>query len=160
MNHKSDSLARDMDEWFRAIDRFMNRMQQVACTQQPTPSLALECWRPAVNIYETQEDLIVLLEIASIEPEDLNIWTESDQLLIKGQRSNLMQDDIQTIHQFEIWSGAFACQIPLPVAVNPTHARADYQAGLLKITLTKRSAAESTHHQGTTQTSVSIQINQ
>ena len=126
MNYNHDSLSQNRDEWFRAIDRFMNRMQQVACTQQPTPSLALECWRPAVNIYETSEHLIVLVELAGIAPEDLSIWTEADRLLIKGQRANLMQEDIQTLHQIEIWSGAFACQIPLPTAVNPAHTTANY----------------------------------
>ncbi len=158
MNQEWYSLARQMDEWTQAMDRFMDRMQQVACTQRPTSSLALESWRPAINIYETQEDLVVLIELAGIKPEDITILIEAHQLHIEGQRPNLIPDKAQTLHQVEICSGAFAFSISLPIQVRLTQPETHYQAGLLEIKLAKSSANLPQNHQGNSPNSVSIHI--
>ena len=141
MAQERDHLVRQLDEWTRAVDRFMDRMQQAACAQQPTPSLALECWRPAVNIYETQERVMVLVELAGITPEDVTVQLEPRQLVIQGQRPGVMPEAVQTLNQVEIWSGAFAFQVPLPSRIDPAQAEANYHAGLLEIRLPKHLTA-------------------
>ena len=141
MAQEWDSLANRMDEWTRAVDRFMDRMQQAACAQQTTPSLALECWRPAVNVYETQERVIVLVELAGITPEDVTVQVEPRQLLIQGQRPGVMPEAVQTLHQVEIWSGPFAFQAPLPTRIDPAQAEASYHDGLLEIQAPKHLTA-------------------
>ena len=153
-----NSLVRQMDEWGRSMDRFMDRMQQVACTQQPTPSLALECWRPAVNVCETPEKVVVLVELAGVEPKDISIQAQSNQLIFEGQRLNRMPESVQRLHQIEIWSGSFSFQIPLPALIDPTQADANYQAGFLEVKLTKLPLTAPANRQGGSQLSGSIRI--
>ncbi len=158
MTQEWNSFARQLDEWTRAMDRFMDRMQQVACAQRPISSLALEGWRPAVNIYETPDQVVVLIELAGINPEDVTITIDAHQLLIQGQRPNLIPEGAQRLHQIEICSGVFAFSIPLPTHVEYTQLDTHYQAGLLEVKLAKHPANLSTHPQGSSQDSVSIHI--
>ncbi len=158
MNQEWNSLARQMDEWTRAMDRFMDRMQQVACAQRPMSSLALEGWRPAINIYETQENVVVLIELAGINPEDITITIDAHQLLIQGQRPNLIPEGAQRLHQIEICSGMFAFSVPLPTQVEHIEPETQYKAGLLEVKLTRHPAKRSPDHQGSSQDSVNIHI--
>ena len=141
MAQEWDKLVGRMDEWTRAVDRFMDRMQEAACAQQPTPSLALDCWRPAVNIYETQEKVVVLVELAGIKPGDVTVQLDPRHMLIRGQRPGIISEAVQTLHQVEIWSGPFAFQVPLPTRVDPAQAEAKYHAGLLEVRAPKRLSA-------------------
>ncbi len=158
MTQEWNSLVRQLDEWSRAMDRFMDRMQQVACTQRPISSLALEGWRPAINIYETPEHLVVLIELAGIDPEDVMITIDAHQLLVQGQRPNLIPEGAQRLHQIEICSGVFAFSVPLPTQVEHIEPETCYQAGLLEVKLTKHPANLPVNHQGGSQDSVSIHI--
>ena len=141
MAQEWDSLVSRMDEWTRAVDRFMNRMQEAACAQQPMPSLALDCWRPAVNVYETQDKVVVLVELPGIKPEDVTVQVAPRQVFIQGQRPGIIPEAVQTLHQVEIWSGAFAFQVPLPTRVDPAQAESKYHEGLLEIQAPKRLTA-------------------
>ena len=138
MNQERDNLIKQMEEWTRVVERFVNHMHQVASTQRLMPSFALEPWRPAVNVYETGEAVVILAELAGIDPEKTIVQLEPSQLVIQGQRQGIIPKTVQTFHQLEIWSGSFAFEVSLPRLIDPRQAQASYRDGLLEVWLPKQ----------------------
>jgi HSP20 family protein len=139
MNQEWDKLFRQMDEWMRAMDRFM---AHVAGARPPTPSFIPTPWRPAINVYETEEEVVVLAELAGVDSEDVMVQFEPGRLRIWGQRREVMPERVKTVHRMEIQSGPFAFEVPLPTSVDPDRAEASCKAGLLEVRLPKRSVAQ------------------
>ncbi len=140
MNQKGDNLIKRMEEWAEVVERFMNHMHQVASAQRLMPSFALEPWRPAVNIYETEEAVVVIAELAGIAPEKTIVQLEPSQLVIQGQRQGIIPKTVQTVHQLEIWSEPFVFEVSLPRPINPRKTQASYRDGLLELWLAKQGA--------------------
>ena len=138
MNQERDNFIKQMEEWARVVERFLNHMHQVASAQRLMPSFALEPWRPAVNVYETEEAVVVLAELAGIDPDKTIVQLEPSQLVIQGQRQGIIPKTVQTVHQLEIWSGSFAFEVSLPKPIDPGQAKASYRDGLLEVWLPKQ----------------------
>ncbi len=107
------------------------------------PSTNALAWSPAVNIYETEESLVVVAELAGVLPEDINIKYEANRLLVWGLRRQPNMESIRAIHRMEFQMGPFAFVVELPGSVSAEGADAQLDAGILQILLPKRSAAES-----------------
>lgn len=101
------------------------------------PSSSTVIWRPPTDVYETPEELVVLLEIAGVAEEDMAVTLFSDLLVIEGTREQPPASGIHACHRLGIKYGAFRSEVYLPVAVDHDHVRAEYQNGLLRITLKK-----------------------
>ncbi len=92
-------------------------------------------WRPSTDVYETEENVIVKMEIAGMRDEDLEVTIQDSLLLISGSRSD--STERKAYHQMEIPFGKFSLGIELPVRVNIDTATADYKDGFLTIQLPK-----------------------
>ena len=138
MNQEREHLIKQMEEWTLVVERFLNHIHQVASAQRLMPSFALEPWRPAVNVYETEEAIVVLAELPGIDPEKTIVQLESSQLVIQGQRQRIIPETVQIVHQLEIWSGPFFFEVFLPEPSDPREAQASYRDGLLEIWLPKQ----------------------
>ncbi len=147
-NQGWNNLLIEMDESARKIDHLVNQTHQVSETQEPSEPCATEdviCSKPTVNVYETEDTVIVLAEIAGIGPEDVIISLESDQLIIKGQRRYVMPEEIQVFHRMEIWLGPFSLEVPLPEGISAVAAEASYHAGFLEVRLPKQTTGRVQH---------------
>ena len=92
-------------------------------------------WRPPTDVYETEENLIVKMEIAGMRDEDLEVVVQDNLLLISGSRSDSIER--KAYHQMEIPFGKFSVGIDLPVRVDTENATAEYKDGFLTIQLPK-----------------------
>lgn len=92
-------------------------------------------WQPFLNIYETEQALVVVVELAGVDPSSLNIDVEAHLVRIRGSRNVRPPDDLRRIDRMEITSGPFHIEIPLNRAVNPQQTESYYQQGLLQIVL-------------------------
>lgn len=92
-------------------------------------------WRPPTDVYETEESVIVKMEVAGMRDEDLEVVVQDDLLLISGSRSDSAER--KAYHQMEIPFGKFSASIDLPVRVNTDDAVAEYKDGFLTIQLPK-----------------------
>jgi HSP20 family molecular chaperone IbpA len=147
-NQGWNNLLIEMDESAREIDHLVNQTHQVSETQEPCEPCATEdvtCSKPAVNVYETEDTVIVLAEIAGIGPEDVIISLESDQLIIKGQRRYVIPENVQVFHPMEIWFVPFSLELPLPEGINAAQAEANYHAGFLEVRLPKQTMGRVQH---------------
>jgi HSP20 family protein len=140
MNREWDKIFEQMEEWSQAVDRLMNHIHSVASTRQLKQTLVLETWRPAVDVYETPDAVVVLVEIAGIDPADISIRLESGKAIVCGRRQRLIPETVQMLHRVEIWSGPFAFEVVLPTGIESTKAETSYKAGLLEVKLPKRRA--------------------
>jgi len=128
-----------MDEWARAMDRFMSH---VTGAHPLTPSFATTPWRPAVNVYETDGEIVVVAELAGVNPEDVTVQFEPGRLHVSGRRREMAPPNARVIHRMEIQSGPFAFEVPLPARVDAEGAEAACHNGFLEVRLPKRSVAE------------------
>ena len=101
---------------------------------QPSP------WRPATEVYETTEALIVRAEIAGMDEGQLAVDIDGDLLLIRGERPERCPDGRRTYHEARIPYGAFRAEIYIPFPVDPDRTVADYQNGFLRIVLPRVTA--------------------
>jgi HSP20 family protein len=94
-------------------------------------------WHPPTDIYETEEELIVVVELAGVTEDDVTITLFSDLVVVEGMRKQQAMTDMNACHQLGIKYGHFRSEIALHAPIDHNAVRMDYQFGLLKITLRK-----------------------
>jgi len=92
-------------------------------------------WSPPTDVYETEENCVIKLEIAGMRDEDFEVAFENNILMISGNRPDL--NERRAYHQMEIRFGKFEIAVEIPVMVNIEKATAGYQDGFLVIMLPK-----------------------
>lgn len=92
-------------------------------------------WQPALNIYETDQSVHIVAELAGIDPDDLVIDVEPNLVRIQGVRRMTTPEDLRRVHRMEIASGPFQVEATLVALVDPGQARSHFHHGLLEIVL-------------------------
>jgi HSP20 family protein len=92
-------------------------------------------WSPPTDVFETDDTVIVRVEIAGMREDDFEVIVENHTLLISGNRPDIPER--RAYHQMEIRFGKFATAIGLPGPVDIDQALAHYADGFLTITLPK-----------------------
>jgi HSP20 family protein len=92
---------------------------------------------PRVDVYQTENDIIVKAEIPGVSKEDLNVYIDENSLRLLGQtkKENELKDE--NAYRTERYYGSFSRTIPLPVEVKSDQAKAEYRDGILSITVPK-----------------------
>ena len=101
-------------------------------------------WQPRVDIYQSDDEILVHLEAAGIAEENLNLHLENGQLVIQGERRQQRLPCPQHCVQVEISYGAFRRVLPLPPDADAQNIRAVYQAGILQITISRQTKTSQT----------------
>ncbi|MBZ9572073.1 Hsp20/alpha crystallin family protein [Patescibacteria group bacterium] len=91
----------------------------------------------AVDVYQTDDNLVIQSAIAGVESEDLDISIENDVLMIKGNREKPAEEVKQNYFYQECYWGPFSREIILPVEVDPSRAEASMEKGILTIKIPK-----------------------
>jgi HSP20 family protein len=110
--------------------------------ERPGEESNLTSWVPAVDIFETEHDLVVKADLPDIDPKDLDIRVENNILNIRGERkfeSTVSQDKYLRVERAY---GSFSRSFSLANTVNAEAIKADYQNGVLTLTVPKREEAK------------------
>ena len=99
-------------------------------------------WTPAVDIFETETELILKADIPDVKMEDIDIKIENETLSLKGERKFEQNDKQKGFHRIERSYGAFVRYFTLPETVDTEHVQAALHAGVLTITLPKKEVAK------------------
>ncbi|MDQ3045642.1 MAG: Hsp20/alpha crystallin family protein [Chloroflexota bacterium] len=99
------------------------------------PHAQARLWRPAIEVYETDDALVVCAEIAGMSEEHLRVVVEGDVLLIRGERPDSRQREKRSYHEARIPYGAFGANVFIPFSVDPERSEATYDNGFLRIVL-------------------------
>jgi HSP20 family protein len=103
---------------------------------------SLTAWAPAVDIYETEHDLVVKADLPDVDPKDLDIRVENNILTIRGERKFEKKVNEENYLRVERSYGSFARSFTLANTVNSEAIKADYQNGVLTLTVPKREEAK------------------
>jgi len=118
----------------------LNRMFESAWGGEP---LARGAWIPAVDIYETPEkDVVVKLDLPDMKREDIKVTFENNVLTVEGQRALTPNVERERFHLMERGYGEFRRSFTLPATVDAARVDANYQDGVLKVTLPQREEAK------------------
>ena len=108
----------------------------------PSGESSLTTWAPAVDIYETEHQLVVKADLPDVDPKDLDIRVENNVLTIRGERKFEKKVNEENYLRVERAYGAFARSFSLANTVNSENIKADYQNGVLTLTIPKREEAK------------------
>jgi HSP20 family protein len=94
-------------------------------------------WVPAVDVYETDELIVITAELAGVTRDDLRISVAKNGVYLSGIRREARGHLRRQYHSMEIRFGPFEKLVPLPSEVRPEAMEVQYENGLLEITLPK-----------------------
>jgi HSP20 family protein len=93
--------------------------------------------RLATDVYETDKDLVVEMQVPGFKKEDIKISFQDDYLKVEGRAEEEKEEKEKNYWRKEIRKGSFVRVIPLPRKVDPKKAKASFKDGVLKISLPK-----------------------
>jgi HSP20 family protein len=92
-------------------------------------------WSPPTDVYETEMNYVIKVEIAGMRDEDFDVALETNTLLISGYRPD--RNERRAYHQMEIRFGRFELAVEIPLSVDMEKAAAEYKDGFLMIVIPK-----------------------
>jgi len=105
----------------------------------PTEELA---WTPALEMYEKPDKLIVRLEVPGLKKEDIDVSFTGDTLTITGERKIENEVKDEDYYRCEFSYGKFSRSLTVPSAAKADKVEANYENGILEITLPKAEEAK------------------
>jgi HSP20 family protein len=99
-------------------------------------------WAPAVDIFETEHELVVKADLPEVNPEDLDIRVENNILTIRGERKFENKVNEENYLRVERAYGSFSRSFSLANSVKSDAIKADYQNGVLTLSIPKREEAK------------------
>lgn len=122
----------------------MNRLFEENLTRNKVFEEALTTgrWSPVVDIYETDESVILKVELPGMTKDDITIEINENNLILKGERT--FQKDIkeENYHRIERSYGTFSRSFTLPDTVDRDNVNANFKDGILEITIPKIEGAK------------------
>ena len=97
---------------------------------------------PAVDVYEDAQKVTVKLEVPGIKQEDLSVRLENQTLTVKGERKFENEEKKENFHRIERSYGSFVRTFTVPQTVDTESVKANYDAGVLTISLAKKAEAK------------------
>jgi len=125
---------KDFDQFRDQVYRMMSDMFKDA---KPLGYQPDQCFSPPMDIYETEDHLVVVLEIAGMKTEDIHVLFDKDMLSISGFRKEPSSPAKTRLHQMEIDYGKFQRTIRIPFPLRSDDFKASYRQGFLVITVPK-----------------------
>jgi HSP20 family protein len=92
-------------------------------------------WRPPTDVFETEQAVIVRVEIAGMREDDFSISLSGDQLTVRGNRPDIQER--RAYQQMEIFFGEFNVEVNLPAPILADKVVAEYQDGFLRLIFPK-----------------------
>jgi HSP20 family protein len=123
---RGDSLLDELD----AMTEELSRMAGI----RPATS-TLRGWLPPVDIWETEAELVIELDVPGCRPEDLSAEVIDRRLVVSGERA--VNSEATRRYRSERWQGRFVRSFTVPDGMTGESVRASYSAGVLTLRLAK-----------------------
>jgi HSP20 family protein len=121
----------DLQEVDRLFDSFFVR-----------PGLERTAWSPRADLYETDEEFRVELDLPAFEAADVNLTVERGVLTIRGEREVEAESEESDYHVRERYVGNFTRRFSLPRNIDAEHVEAKLENGVLSVLLPKAAEAK------------------
>ena len=121
-----------------ALQEQFNRLFDEGFFRRLGEDSALTSWAPSVDIYETQDELVVTADLPGINEKNLDVRVENNTLTIRGERKFEQTVSEENYLRVERTYGSFSRSFSLPNTVNAEAIQADYGHGVLTVRMPKR----------------------
>ncbi len=128
------SLTHDPINSLRLFEDAVTRLMSEPRTSRP--------WSPAVDIVETENELVLKADLPDVKLQDIDVRVENQTLSIKGERKFEKDFADKGYHRIERSYGSFMRSFAVPNSVDTEKVSADYKNGVLTIALPKKEAAK------------------
>lgn len=95
-------------------------------------------WNPSVDIYENKDQIVLEAELPGMKQDDFELTVENSVITLRGERQFEKKEESDNYHRVERSYGSFTRSFTLPQTVSAEGATAEYNNGVLRVTLPKR----------------------
>jgi HSP20 family protein len=106
-----------------------------------TGETAQVAWQPPVDIFESEDEIVIKMELPEVKKEDIQVSLDDQTLTISGERHLENEEKKDGYHRIERTYGQFARSFTIPTNVNNEALRAECRDGVLKVHLPKKEEA-------------------
>ena len=99
-------------------------------------------WTPAVDIYETENELVLKADLPDVSLKDIDVRVENQTLTIAGERKFEKDENTKGFHRIERSYGNFVRSFAVPNTFDTDRITAEFHNGVLSVTLPKKEAAK------------------
>lgn len=103
---------------------------------------ALTAWSPSVDVYETENELVIKADLPEVAEKDIDVRVENNMLTIRGERKLEQKVKEENYLRMERSYGFFTRSFSLPNTINAEQIQAQYTDGVLTLTLPKRAESK------------------
>ena len=99
-------------------------------------------WSPAVEVFETENELVLKADVPEVDLKDIDVRVEDQTLTLSGERKFQKEDSQKGYHRIERGYGSFTRSFTVPSTVDTEKVEAGYENGVLTVKLPKKPAAK------------------
>ena len=136
-------VTRDIDDMQSRLRRYLN--EPLATDKFPfTESVG---WMPAVEITETDAELLVTVELPGMKPEEVEVTFEEGMLVLRGEKKEeKVEKNDKKFHLWERTYGSFQRMFTLPQTIDPAKVGAEFKNGVLTVHMPKTVPTKAKEH--------------
>jgi HSP20 family protein len=116
----------------------VNRLFEDNFTRDRAGHADMAAWAPLVDIYETENELVIKADLPDLDEKDIDVHVENNTLTIRGERNFEKDVNKDNYLRVERAYGSFMRSFSLPSTVNSESIRAEYHNGVLSLHMAKR----------------------
>jgi HSP20 family protein len=116
----------------------VNRLFEDTFSRNRPGQADLATWAPAVDIYETETEMVVKADLPDLQEKDIDVRVENNTLTIRGERKFEKEVSEENYLRVERVYGSFTRSFSLPNTVKTEGIRAEYRNGTLTVRVAKR----------------------
>jgi HSP20 family protein len=126
----------------RTLQDEMNRLFSCTFSRSSQDEVLRGAWSPSVDIFENKNEIVLEAELPGMSAEDVSVSIENNVLTLHGERRFEKKDEGDNFHRVERSYGSFTRSFTLPPTVSSENANAEFNNGVLRLTLAKREEAK------------------
>jgi HSP20 family protein len=123
-------------------DRINRFVRESYSPEGPEEALTTTNFAPPVDIYEDEHNITLKMEVPGIDEKDIDVRIENTTLTVHGERKIEKEEKEENFRRVERQYGSFTRSFTLPSAVDKGQVSANYDKGVLKISLAKKAEAK------------------
>jgi HSP20 family protein len=127
---------------FSTLQDRMNRLFRETQGNSQEEPLTSSSFAPAVDVYEDEHNVTLKIEVPGIDEKDIDVRIENNTLTVHGDRKIEKEEKEENYRRVERQYGSFTRTFNLPPTVDAEKVQADYDKGVLKVTLPKKAEAK------------------
>jgi HSP20 family protein len=127
---------------FSTLQERMNRLFRESYAESGQEALMSSTFAPPVDVYEDEHNLSLRIEVPGIEEKDIDVRVENNTLTVHGERKFEKEEKEENFRRVERQYGSFTRTFTLPNTVDVDKVSANYDKGVLKISLPKKAEAK------------------